>query len=54
MLFRYNGGPIARKSKLEKIIALLTAEAKYYSASSAAADVIYLRHLLTGMGFVQS
>ena len=52
VLFRYNGGPIAWKSNLQKTIALSTAEAEYYSASTAAAEVIYLKHLLTGMGRV--
>jgi hypothetical protein len=54
MLFRYNDGPISWKSKLQKTVALSTAEAEYYSASSAAVEVIYLRNLLKSMGFGQS
>ncbi len=38
-------------SKLQKTIALLTVEAEYYSASTAAVEVIYLRSLLRNMGF---
>ena len=50
-LFLYNGTPIAWRSKLQKTIALSTAEAEYYSASRAAVEVIYLRYLLSSMGF---
>ena len=50
-LFLYNGTPISWRSKLQKTIALSTAEAEYYSASRAAIEVIYLRYLLSGMGF---
>ena len=50
-VFRYCGAPIHWKSKLQKTIALSTAEAEYYSASLAAVEVIYLRQLLKQMGF---
>ena len=40
-------------SKLQKTTALSTAEAEYYSASTAATDVLYLRNLLERMGFAQ-
>jgi hypothetical protein len=50
-VFRYNGAPIHWKSKLQKTIALSTAEAEYYSASLGAVEVIYLRTLLRDMGF---
>ena len=50
-LFRYNGTPIAWKSKLLKSVALSTAEAEYNSASLGAVEVIYLRQLLRYMGF---
>ena len=42
-IFRYNGDPIHWKTKLQKTIALSTAEAEYYAASTAAVEVIYLR-----------
>ena len=50
-VFRYNGAPIHWKSKLQKTIALSTAEAEYYLASLGAVEVIYLRTLLRDMGF---
>jgi hypothetical protein len=50
-LFLYNGTPIAWRSKLHKTIAPSTAEAEYYAASRAAVEVIYLRYLLSAMGF---
>ena len=52
-IFRYNGAPIHWKTKLQKTIALSTAEAEYYAASTAAVEVIYLRSLLKNMGFQQ-
>ncbi len=51
-LFLYNRLQISWRSKLQKTIALSTAEAEYYSASRAAVEVIYLRYLLLrSMGF---
>ena len=52
-VFLYNRAPISWKSKLQKTIALSTAEAEYYSASTAAVEVIYLRYLLKSMKFAQ-
>jgi hypothetical protein len=49
----YNRSPIHWRSKMQKTTALSTAEAEYYSASSAAAEVLYLRDLLDRMGFAQ-
>ncbi len=49
--FLYNRSQISWQSKLQKTIALSTAEAKYYSASRAAVEVIYLRYLLHSMVF---
>jgi hypothetical protein len=51
-IFRYIGAPIQWKTKLQKSVSLSTAEAEYYAASLAAVDVIYLRTLLRGMGFL--
>ena len=42
MLLLYNKSPISWKSKMQKTTALSTAEAEYYSASTAAAEVLYL------------
>jgi hypothetical protein len=39
---------------MQKTTALSTAEAEYYSASTAATDVLYLRNLLDSMGFAQA
>ena len=38
---------------MQKTTALSTAEAEYYSASTAATEVLYLRNLLESMGFTQ-
>ena len=50
----YNRCPILWRSKMQKTTALSTAEAEYYSASTAATEVLYLRNLLENMGFAQS
>jgi hypothetical protein len=39
------------RSKLQKTILLSTAEAKYYTASKMAIEVIYLRNLLNNVSF---
>ena len=41
------------KSKMHKTTALSTAEAEYYSASTAGCEVLYLRDLLRRLGFGQ-
>ena len=46
----YNRSPILWRSKLQKTTALSTAEAEYYSASTAATEVLYIRNLLERMG----
>ena len=38
---------------MQKATALSTAEVEYYSASTAATEVLYLRNLLENMGFAQ-
>jgi hypothetical protein len=38
---------------MQKTTALSTAEAEYYSASTAAAEVLYHHYLLENMGFAQ-
>ncbi len=38
---------------MQKTIALLTAEAEYYSASEVAVEIIYLRNLIRNMGLPQ-
>ena len=49
----YNQAPIMWRSKMQKTTALSTAEAEYYSASTAGSDVLYLRRLLDQPGFTQ-
>ncbi len=53
--FLHNRSPILGHSKMQKTTALSTAEGpkrRYYSASTAATEVLYLRYLLESMGFV--
>jgi hypothetical protein len=49
----YNGAPVMWRSKMQKTTALSTAEAEYYSASTAATEVMYVRDLLDRLGFSQ-
>ena len=49
-----NRGVIMRRSKMQKIVSLSTAEAEYYSASEMAIEVLCLRNLLANMGFEQA
>jgi hypothetical protein len=52
-LMLYYQAPIMWRSKMQKTTALSTAEAEYYSASTAGSDVLYLRKLLDQLGFNQ-
>jgi hypothetical protein len=49
LVVRYNRAPILWRSKLQKTVALSTAEAEYYSSSEMAVEVIYLGNLLGNM-----
>ncbi len=49
----YNKSPIMWKSKMQKTTALSTAEAKYYAASAAGCEILYLWTLLDRLGFKQ-
>ena len=42
LLARYNGAPILWRSKMQKMVALSSAEAEYYSASDMAVETVYL------------
>jgi hypothetical protein len=53
MLMLYNKSLISWKSKMQKTTALSTAEAEYYSASTAAMEILYLRYLLERPDFAQ-
>ncbi len=48
-----NQAPIMWRSKMQKTTASSTAEAKYYSASTACSDVLYLSKLLDQLDFTQ-
>ncbi len=52
-LARYNRSLLMWRSKMQKSIALSTAEAEYYSVSEMAIEMIYLRNLLANMGLPQ-
>ena len=49
LVVRFNRAPVLWRSKMQKTVALSTAEAEYYSASEMAVEVIYLRNLLGNM-----
>jgi hypothetical protein len=48
-----NGAAIAWKSKRQNVVALSSAEAEFMAASSLVQEVIYIRRLLTNLGFPQ-
>jgi hypothetical protein len=54
LLARYNKSIVLWRSRMQKTIALSTAEAEYYAASEIAIEIIYLRDLLKNMGFPQA
>ena len=49
-----NGAAVSWRSKRQSTVALSTAEAEFVAASSLVQEVIYLRKLLTNMGFPQT
>ncbi len=53
LLARYNNSIVLWRSRMQKTIALSTAEAEYYSASEIAVEIIYLRNLIQNMGLPQ-
>jgi hypothetical protein len=48
-----NGAPVSWRSKLQSVVALSTAESEYIAASQASQEIIYLRNLLSRLGFSQ-
>ena len=48
-----NWAAIAWKSKRQNVVALSSAEAEFMAASSLVQEVIYVRRLLTNLGFPQ-
>ncbi len=53
LLARYNKSIVLWRSRMQKTIALSTAEAEYYSASEIAVEIIYLRNLTRNMSLPQ-
>ena len=53
LMAQYNKGMVLWRSKMQKTIALSTAEAEYYAASEMGIEIMYLRNLLRNMGFPQ-
>ena len=51
MMARYNNGLMYWKSKKQKNVSLSAANAEYYGASEKAIENIYLRNLLSNIGF---
>ncbi len=49
LMARYNHGPVLWRSKMQKRVALSSAEAEYYSGSEMAIEIIYLRTFLANM-----
>lgn len=45
-----NGGPITWSSKLQKIVAMSTAEAEIIAATDVTKEIVHLRHLLQELG----
>jgi hypothetical protein len=54
LMTRYNYGPVLWRSKMQKSVALSSAEAENYSASEMAIEIIYLRTLLANMQLRQA
>ena len=48
-----NGAVVSWKSKRHNVVALSSAEAEYMAASSLVSEVVYIRKLLTNLGFSQ-
>ena len=46
-----NGGPVSWRSKQQKIVATSTCHAEYVSACEACRECVWLRELLSEMGF---
>jgi hypothetical protein len=49
----YNKAPTMWKTKMQETTALSTAEAEYYSASTAGTEILYLRALLERLDIAQ-
>lgn len=52
-VFYLNGGPVSWQSKKQTTVALSTVEAEYMALSAATQELMYLRQLLSDLGFPQ-
>ena len=53
-LFRLGKSTVSWKSKCQSIVALSSIEAEYVALCSAVQETVWLRHLLSSIGFKQS
>jgi hypothetical protein len=49
-----NGAAVSWQSNRQAVVALSSAEAEYYAASSVGCDIVYLRRILDTMGYPQN
>mmetsp|Transcript_16551 Transcript_16551/g.39605 ORF Transcript_16551/g.39605 Transcript_16551/m.39605 type:complete len:200 (-) Transcript_16551:333-932(-) len=49
-----NGGAISWESKRQKVTALSSAESEFYAASACGCQIMYLRTVMSAMGFEQT
>lgn len=49
-----NGGAVSWQSVRQQVTALSSAEAEYYAASTAGADITYIRRLMEELGYAQT
>eukprot|EP00961_Rhodomonas_salina_P110872 1492025-Rhodomonas_salina.1 len=49
-----NGGAVSWESKRQKVTALSSAESEFYAASAVGCEIMYLRSVLSAMGFDQA
>jgi hypothetical protein len=52
-VFMLNGGVVSWNSRLQTTVALSSTEAEYMAACAAAQEAVFLRRLLTDLGYVQ-
>ena len=52
-VFFMNGGPVAWRSRVQKRVALSTAEAEYMAVSDASRECVWLRRILKELGYEQ-
>eukprot|EP00961_Rhodomonas_salina_P234029 3162333-Rhodomonas_salina.1 len=48
-----NGGAVSWESRRQKVTVLSSAESEFYAASAVGCEIMYLRSVLSAMGFDQ-